>query len=188
MHALAENAMNHTLTMSNEIRGEKHKNRYRTIGLIATAEVALVIMTVLAVSFCMGALSPQPNGDSGPSYAPGFHCESVVSGSIALNPTGEYFMVFSVPKGASNATLTGNFTATGNSTNNDVIITVLSQKNFDNWLNGRNCNFDYNPYLMPMLSGNINVTLPNGIYFITMSSASQQPKTVMAQIDLTFST
>jgi hypothetical protein len=38
-----------------------------------------------------------------------------------------------------------------------------------------------------MVTGNINVTLSSGQYFIVFGSASMEAKTVLAQIDLTYS-
>ena len=115
------------------------------------------------------------------------HTENVISGSIVANPDGYYFTGFYVPEGALNPVLQGNFTSTGNSANNNAIVTVWSQKEFINYLSCRNSIPCYNKDLFPMAAGNINVTLSSGQYIIVFGSASVEAKTVFAQIDLTYS-
>ena len=161
-----------------------HTGRNIAIGLIAIVAITIILTSgILCVTLANGS---NQNMGSILSYVPGPHTESVISGSIVLNPTGYYFTGFYVPENALNPVLQGNFTSAGNSTNNSVIVTVWSQTNFTNWLDGRQSTPCYNKDLMPMVTGNINVTLSSGEYFIVFSSASMQAKTVSAQIDLTY--
>lgn len=150
--------------------------------------------TIIVVILASGVLSTGTvnysndlSGENNLNGIPTPHTESVVSGSIAVNAKGFYFVAFQVPEGALNPVLQGSFTSTGNSTNNAVIVTVMGQKDFVNYLSGHNCHIIYNKDLVPMETDNINVTLQSGIYVITFTSASTQAKTVSAQIDLTYS-
>ena len=149
------------------------------VGLVATVAAIIVLILVSGV-LSMGAVN---NLD----YVPTPHTENVISGSMVLNPDGYFFTGFLVPEDGLNHVLKGNFTATGNSTNNSVIVTVWSQKEFINWLSCKNSIPCYNKDLMPMVTGNINVTVTSGQYLIVFSGASVEAKTVLAQIDLTYS-
>jgi len=157
-----------------------------TLGLIAT----VAIITILVSGAFCSSLANSSNSIGEPSgYVPKPYTETVVSGQIAVNDKGFYCVAFVVPEDALNAILQGNFSSTGNATNHCVTVMVWHSDDFANWLCGRQSNPpEYNKDLMPMVSGNINVTLPSGIYYISIgSSAYMQPQTVSAQIDLTYS-
>ena len=155
-----------------------HTSRYIAVGLMATVAVIIIIIA-------SGAFSSTAENNT--NCVPTPYTVSVISESIVLNPDGYYFTGFSVPEGALNPILQGNFTSAGNSTNNNAIVTVWSQKEFINWLSCRNCSPCYNRDMMPMVAGKINVTVSSGQYFIVFSSATyKQAKTVTAQIDLTY--
>ena len=63
----------------------------------------------------------------------------------------------------------------------------MSQEDYINWQNGRQSSTYYNKDLVPMVTGNINIALPSGFYYIIFDSATYlSPKTVSAQIDLTY--
>jgi hypothetical protein len=169
----------------NEIK-KNHAGKFIAVGLIAT--VAVIIIIIASGTLSMSTINnSNPNGGNNPKYAPTPHTESVISGSIVVNPDGYYFTGFSVPEDASNPVLQGNFTSAGNSTNNNAVVTVWSQKDFINYLNCQQSTPCYNKDLMPMVNGNINIPLSSGNYFIVFSSASIETKTVSAQIDLTYS-
>lgn len=163
-----------------------HTDRFTAVALVATVAVIIVIIASTALSLD-AVNNSNPNGGNNLDYVPTPHTESVISGSIVLNPDGYYFTGFSVPEDALNPVLQGNFTSTGNSTNNNAIVTVWSQKDFVNYLDCCQSTPCYNKDLMPMVAGNINVTLSSGQYFIVFGSASVEAKTVSVQIDLTYS-
>jgi hypothetical protein len=162
-----------------------HTGRNAAIGLIATAVIIVILTSGVLCATSANGINKNLGND--PDYVPTPHTVSVISESIVANPNGYYFTGFCVPEDALSPVLQGNFTSTGNSTNNSVIVTVWSQTNFINWLNGRQSTPCYNKDLMPMVTGNINVTLSSGQYFIVFGSASMEAKKVLAQIDLTYS-
>jgi hypothetical protein len=175
------------LSSPNELK-KTRTGRFITVGLVAT--IAVIIVIIIA----SGALSLSAVNDSNsiegnnPDYLPTPYTVNVISGSIAVNANSYNCVSFSVPKGALNPVLQGNFTSSGDSQNNNVIVTVMSQTDFVNWQNGRQSSTYYNKDLFPMATGNINITLPSGTYYIVFGSATwMQAKTVSAQIDLTYS-
>ena len=162
----------------------KH-GRSIAMGLIAAAAIIIILTSgVLCVTIANGI---NQNAGNNPNYVPTPHTENVISGSIVANPDGYYFTGFYVPEDALNPVLQGNFTSTGNSTNNAVVVTVWSQKEFINYLSCRNSIPCYNKDLFPMVAGNINVTLSSGQYIIVFGSVSLEATTVSAQIDLSYS-
>jgi hypothetical protein len=150
--------------------------------IVAVMITAIVTSAILSVTTAKGG-----NPNINPICSPGAHTQCVISGSIALNPTGDYFTGFNAPENALNPVLQGNFTSIGNSTNNNVVVTVWSQKEFINYLSGLSSSPCYNKDLFPMSAGNINITLSSGNYFIMFGSGSIGDKTVSVQIDLTYS-
>ena len=148
--------------------------------------VAVIITATLTSAILSSNTANSGNQNIHPNYAPSMHTQNVISGSIALNPTGDYFTGFNVPENALNPILQGNFTSIGNSTNNNVIVTLWSQKEFINYLSGLSSSPCYNKDLFPRSAGNINITLSSGNYFIIFGSGSIGDKTVSIQIDLTY--
>ena len=149
--------------------------------------VAVMITAILTSAILSGTTANSGNQNINPNNAPCMHTQSVISCPIALNSNGLFLTGFNVPENALNPVLQGNFTSIGNSTNNNVVVTVWSQSEFINYLSGHNSSPCYNKDLFPMASGNINVTLSSGDYFIVFGSASMEGKTVSIQIDLTYS-
>jgi hypothetical protein len=170
----------------NEIK-KTHTGRFIAVRLVATVAVIIIIIAFGALS--LGAVNnSNPNEGNNPDYLPTPYTVSVISGSIAVNANSYNYVTFSVPKGALNPVLQGNFTSSGDSQNNNVIVTVMSQTDFVNWQNGRQSSTYYNKDLLPMVTGNINITLPSGTYYIIFGSATYlSPKTVSAQINLIYS-
>jgi hypothetical protein len=89
-------------------------------GFVATV-AAIILLIIVSGALSLGTVNT-------PNCVPILHTESVVSGSLVLNPHGYYFTGFLVPEGALNPVLQGNYTSAGNSTNNSVIVTVWSQR------------------------------------------------------------
>ena len=169
------------LLPSNPIKIKKtHKGRFIAVGLIVT--LAIVITIIASGALSLGTVN-------NPNYHPTSYTIGVISGPITVNSNSYNFVSFFVPEGALNPVLHGNFTSSGDSQNNNVIVTVMSQQDYINWQNGRQSStYCYNKDLLPMVTGNINITLPSGFYYIIFDSATYlSPKTVSAQIDLTYS-
>ncbi len=155
--------------------------------LVLEVVVAVMVTAILTSAILSGATTNSGNQNINPNYTPAMPIQ-IISGAIVLTPmSGAYFTGFGVPEDALNPVLQGNFTSTGNSTNNNVVVTVWSQKEFINYLSGHDSSPCYNKDLFPMAAGNINVTLSSGNYFIMFGSASVDAKTVSIQIDLTYS-
>jgi hypothetical protein len=148
-----------------------------------------IIVTIVSAALCSGPANIGNLVGEAPEGIPKLHSENIISGQINVNANGFYCISVVVPEGALNATLQGGFISTGNATNHCVTVMVWRSDDFANWLCGRQSNPpEYNKDLMPMVSGNINVTLPSGIHYISIgSSAYMQEQTVSAQIDLTYS-
>jgi hypothetical protein len=156
---------------------------------LALAVIAAVTITVIITSQIVGVT--QVNNDSdrniNTNHVIGSHKENVISGSIVLNPQGDFFRGIYVPDDAQNAVLQGNFTVTNSTSANSVSTVVIwSQQEFINYLSNHNSSPCYNKDFMPMPSGNINVTLSSGQYLILISGASVDTKILQAQIDLTY--
>jgi hypothetical protein len=147
-------------------------------------KVLLVIAVVMAIltsgMLCIGSTHSAPNSDLLITFP--YHQE-VISGPLVLNPNGYYLTGFLVPEGAKTSTLQGNF-AVSNSSNNGVIITVWSQKEFINYFSCHNAVAFYNQYMVPATSGEINLELASGQYLILFSGASVNLTTVQTQLDL----
>jgi hypothetical protein len=171
------------LPTQTQSKPKSHFARNLALGVI----VAVIITAILTSAILSDNAASSGNQNINPNNAPGMHTQGIISGSIALNPTGDYFTGFNVPENALNPVLQGNFTSIGNSTNNNVVVSVWSQKEFINYLNGDSSSPSYNKDLFPMVTGNINITLSRGNYFIVFGSASMEGKIVSVQIDLTYS-
>jgi hypothetical protein len=149
--------------------------------LVATAVTATVVLEVA----CLTAATTSNSNDL--NYGEGTHTVNVLSGPLSVNYKGMTVVGLYVPEDAKNASIHGRFSVTGNGTNHTAMVTVLSGKDFGDWLNGHQFTACYNQDLMPVARGDINVTLSSGPYYIVMESTIyMQSETVDAQIDLTF--
>ena len=156
---------------------------------LALAVIVAVTITVILTSqvVSLTQINNDPNRNINTNHVIGSHTENVISGSIVLNPQGDFFRGICVPDDAQNAVLQGNFTVTNStSANNVVTVIIWSQQEFINYLNNHNSSPCYNEGFMPMPSGDINVTLSSGQYLILISGASVDTKILQAQIDLTY--
>ena len=162
------------LPVQTPIKPKRHFARNLAVAVV----VAVMVTAILTSSILSGAPTNSGNQNINSNYTP----------AIVLTPmSGAYFTGFGVPEDALNPVLQGNFTSTGNSTNNNVVVTVWSQKEFINYLSGHDSSPCYNKDMFTMATGNINVTLSSGNYFIMFGSASLDSKIVSIQIDLTYS-
>jgi hypothetical protein len=146
----------------------------------------LVISVVLAV-LITGVLASGPQTSQGSIIGDvtfPYH-QQVLSGAIVLNPDGDFLTGFYVPDGAKTAELQCNFYAVANNdTNNGVIMTIWSQKEFLNYFSCQKAVPCYNRDMMPAASANFNLDLKSGQYIILISDASTEPRTIQVQMDL----
>jgi hypothetical protein len=168
--------------MSTQQAASKQTKRDSGQKIFKALFVAAIAVAVLSSGIIFAASTQIPQNSGFPVTFP--HHQNVVSGPLVLNPNGYYLTGFAVPKGAKTASLNGNFSVTGNSTNNGVVITVWSQKEFLNYFGCQNAVPVYNKDMFPMAEGNINVSLSSGAYLILVGGAGTQPKTVQFQLDL----
>jgi hypothetical protein len=110
---------------------------------------------------------------------------SVVNGDISVG-AGQYEdYQFTVPDGASNAQLAGNFIASGGS-GNDILVLVLDQTDFVNWQNGHSVTTYYNSG--QLTTSSISASLPSGVYYLIYSNtfSTFSSKTVNTDATLTY--
>jgi len=155
----------------------------------ATLVAIAVILTVLSVSF-FSRLQVKGQSTNGGwlTELPDSYTQTILSGEIAVHHEGFQCVGFCVPDGVSYAYLKGNFTSTGNATNAAVTVMVWKAEDFSNWLCGRQSDRpEYNVDFMPAVSGNINLTLASGLYYVSIGSAAyNQTQTVSIKLDLSY--
>ena len=111
---------------------------------------------------------------------------NVVNGQISVSAGQSEDYQITVPDGASNAQLTGNFQASGGS-GNDIIVMVMDQTDFVNWQNGHQVSTLYNSGQLTTAS--VSASLPgSGTYYLVYSNAFStfSSKSVNTQVNLTF--
>ena len=111
---------------------------------------------------------------------------NVVNGLISVG-AGQYEdYQITVPDGASNVQLTGNFQASGGS-GNDIIVLVMDQTDFVNWQNGHQASAFYNSG--QLTTATISASLPgSGTYYLVYSNAFStfSSKNVNTQANLAY--
>jgi hypothetical protein len=136
---------------------EKHKKS-------GANKVVCFVTILLALGFWWVASSNSPSARLIQQIAKQQHTETLQNPALSLNPTGFAYFKLEVPANASDATLQGNFTASGGS-GNDVEAYVMSEADFVNWQNGHAAKTYYNSGKVTI--GTINVHVPAGrCYFV----------------------
>ena len=163
----------------------KTKKYWRNLAL---AVIVAVAITVFLTSQIVNVTQANIGSSNDENYSPGAHTINVLTGPISLNPPkGYYFTGFYVPDNAKNPVLQGNFTVVNNSGNySGATLTIWSQQQFINYLNGHNATPCYNKDMFPMTSGAINIILSSGPYFILINSATINATILQAQVSLNF--
>jgi hypothetical protein len=113
--------------------------------------------------------------------------QTVVNGAISV-PAGSYvYTWFSAPLGVMNVDLRGNFTVSGGS-DNEVVMIIMDSSDFVNWQNSAPHNFLY--YSGPTTTGNITADnlIPGNIYYIVYNNQlpSATAKSVQVTVVLTY--
>lgn len=108
--------------------------------------------------------------------------ETIVD-SVVTVEAGEYVdYKFSIP---SQASVSGNFTASGGS-GNDIRVLILDETSYINWVNGHDVSTYYDSG--QMTTGRITASLPKGNYYLVYSNifSTLSVKNVRTKVDVTY--
>ncbi|MCL7412613.1 MAG: hypothetical protein M8353_03225 [ANME-2 cluster archaeon] len=125
----------------------------------------LLIIIILGILFsgCVSANDLDSSVYTGPIFET--VNQNVVNGVISVN-AGEYvYYQLSLP---SQAKVSGDFTAFGGS-GNDIIVLILDENAYINWINGHSVSAYYNSG--QMTTDSISASLPKGNYYLIYSNA-----------------
>ncbi len=112
----------------------------------------------------------------------GYNTETVVDSIITVEPGKYVNYQFSVP---SQATVSGNFTASGG-TGNDIRVLILDETSYVNWANGHSVSTYYDSG--QITTGRITATIPEGKYYLIYSNtfSAVSTKIVKTKVDITY--
>jgi Ca2+-binding RTX toxin-like protein len=108
--------------------------------------------------------------------------ETIVDGVVTVE-AGKYVDYnFSVP---SQASISGNFTASGGS-GNDIRVLILDETSYINWINGHNVSTYYDSG--QITTGSITASVPKGNYYLVYSNtfSTLSAKNVKTKVDVTY--
>lgn len=114
----------------------------------------------------------------------GYKTQTIVDSVITVE-AGKYVNYqFSVP---SQASVSGNFTASGGS-GNDIRVLILDETSYINWVNGHNVSTYYDSG--QITTGKITAKLPKGNYYLVYSNTFSiaSTKNVKTRVDITYTT
>lgn len=139
------------------------------IGIGIGIGIAVTIVALVVIGFGSGAHSIIPTQ----------HTEGIINSMIRVEAGHFVYYTFSAPRGASNVSVTGTFTAGGGS-GNDIKVAILDEQNFINYRNGHQVSAYYSSGQETV--GNINVNIPSGqtmylVYDNTFSVVSSKEVT-----------
>ncbi len=109
--------------------------------------------------------------------------QTIVDGVVTVE-AGKYVNYqFSVP---SQASVSGNFTASGGS-GNDIRVLILDETSYVNWINGHNVSTFYDSG--QITTGSITASLPKGSYYLVYSNTFSiaSSKNVKTKVDVMYS-
>ncbi len=109
--------------------------------------------------------------------------QTIVDGVVTVEPGKYVNYQFSVP---SQATVSGNFTASGGS-GNDIRVLILDETSYINWINGHNVSTYYDSG--QMTTGSIAADVPKGSYYLIYSNTFSiaSAKNVKTKVDVMYS-
>ena len=112
------------------------------------------------------------------------HGESLGEKTFSINPRGFVSNKFTVPSGASNVVVTGQFGVKGHA-GDEIEVYVLSDEAFVTWRNGYSTSTYYDSG--KVLHGNLQATLPDdaGAYYLVFSNQISVGKAKAVQADVT---
>ena len=150
-------------------------NKAKKIGIAIGIEVAGVIIALFIFGFFPGTYH---------SIIPIQHTLIIVNSMVRVQPSQYGYYTFNVPSDASNAVVSGTFTAGGGS-GNDIKVAILDEQNFINFKNNHQVNAYYSSG--QQIVGNISVKVPSGqtlylVYDNTFSAISSKEVTTSVSL------
>jgi hypothetical protein len=150
-----------------------------------------VFLLLLLVSVLGGIwwLVTKANNPSGQGILAGGHTEPIAQKTFSVNPHSFSSFKFSVPSGAVNVSVNGQFTTKGG-VGHEVQVYVLSDDAFVTWRNG----YSINPFFDggKVLLGNIQASLPDGegTYYVVFNNnfSLKVAKAVQADVTVHYNT
>jgi RNA polymerase subunit RPABC4/transcription elongation factor Spt4 len=146
----------------------------------------IAIVVIVIIVGVIGLSAWNSSSSLSPGIIPQEYTINIVNGLITVNAGLYKYYMFSVPSGASNAHVSGTFTASGGS-GNDIVVLIMDSTNFINWQNGHSANTYYNSG--PLTTSSFDVSLPAGesyylVYSNTFSTVSS--KNVQTTVNLIY--
>ena len=149
--------------------------------IIAVVAV-VVVVAVIVVGFSILSQRSSPSESTPPQE----HTSNIVNGTISVSARNYQAYPFTIPSGATNAYVTGNFTASGG-TGNDIEVLIMDATAFINWKNGHQVSVYYDSG--DLTTSNFDVSLPaGGSYYLVYSNtfALLFGKNVQTRADLIY--
>ena len=115
------------------------------------------------------------------------HSTNIVNGMITINAGSYNYYEFTLPQGATNVQLQGNFYAAGGS-GNDIDVVVMNPTSFINWKNGHTVNCYYSSGQLTTSTFNVNLPSDAGTYYLVYSNTFSlfSQKNVNTQVNLNY--
>jgi len=149
--------------------------------------VAIAIVAIIAVvAVGIGVYLATRSGEGGGGTAPQEYSFNIVNGLITVSAGNYQAYPFTIPSGAMNANIVGNFTASGGS-GNDIIVLIMDATAFVNWKNGHQVSVYYDSG--QLTTSNFDVSLPaGGSYYLVFSNTFSiiSTKNVQTRADLSY--
>lgn len=127
--------------------------------MVSSLNTVILCLILIAVTSCQ---SKENNKPAPP--APKFIEQNIVDGTISVPALDDVHYSFSIE---SEATLSGDFTASGGS-GNDIQVLLMNQNDYINWKNGHEARVYYNSEKITI--GKIDVHLNPGTYYLVFSN------------------
>jgi hypothetical protein len=145
-----------------------------------------VLLVLLAVIVWWAATSRSPGAQQLRETVQQTRTATITNAAITVQANGYSYYRFTVPVGATNATVQGHFNATGGS-GNDIEVFVLSEDGFENWRNHHATQTHYNSGKVTQSA--ITATLPGeGTYYLVFNNnfSLLTPKAIEANVTLRY--
>ena len=149
----------------------------KKIGITIGIEVAGVVIALFVFGLVPGTHQ---------SLIPIQHTLIIVNSMVRVEPSQYGYYTFNVPSNASNALVSGTFTASGGG--NDIKVVILDEQNFINFKNKQQVNAYYSSDQKTV--GNISAKVPSGqtlylVYDNTFSTVSSKEITTNVSVTYT---
>ena len=161
----------------------RKSHKVRNIGII----VVIVIVLLLAVpSFLSSVQQSSSSSSQGASFFPTEHRLNIADGAVVGIRAGEHqTYTFTIPSGATDARVVGEFEAQGGS-GNDIIVAIMDDIAYKNWKSGKKVSTYYSTD--KLTADRFDVSLPSGTYVLLFDNSFSllSNKNVAAIVDLIY--